>query len=121
MKRWSFGIDNDYLIDLVLHGKKRATTSNYDENELPIIGEQSIIVFDNDADACIVETIDYKVLRFKDIDETLSNLEGEGSYQSWRENHIKFFKKYNSNFDDDTLVVFEMFKLIKDLTKNTNI
>ena len=25
MERWSFGIDNDYLISLVLENKKRAT------------------------------------------------------------------------------------------------
>ena len=113
MKKWSFGIDNDYLIKLVLDGKKRATTSNYDPNELPIVGEQSIIVYDDGKDACIVETIDYKVLKFKDIDASLSDLEGEGSYKSWRKNHIDFFKKYNDSFNDDTLVVFETFKLVK--------
>ncbi len=117
MKKWSFGIDNDILIKLVLEGKKRATTSNYDKNELPIIGEQSIILFDNGEEACIVETLDYKILKFKDIDESLSNLEGEGSYDSWKENHINFFKKYDSDFNDDTIVVFETFKLKKDLTK----
>ena len=55
MEKWSFGIDNDYLIKLVLEGKKRATTSNYDENELPVIGKQTIIVNDNGEDACIVK------------------------------------------------------------------
>ena len=117
MERWSFGIDNDYLIELVLSGKKRATTSNYDENELPVIGKQTIIVKDNGEDACIVETIDYKILKFKEITEELSNLEGEGPYDLWRENHIKFFSQYDKDFNDDTTVVFETFKLIKNLTK----
>ena len=117
MNKWSFGIDNNKLIKLVLEGKKQATTSNYDPNELPIIGQQSIIVFDNGEDACIVETTDFKVLKFKDIDSNLSNLEGEGSFESWKENHIKFFKLYDESFNEDTLVVFETFKLIKDLTK----
>ena len=117
MEKWSFGIDNDYLIKLVLEGKKRATTSNYDENELPVIGKQTIIVNDNGEDACIVKTLDYKILKFKEIDESLSNLEGEGPYNLWRENHINFFKKYNKDFNDDTLVVFEIFELIEDLTK----
>ena len=120
MKKWSFGIDNDILIKLVLEGKKRATTSNYDPNETPVIGEQSIIVFDNGKDACIVETLDYKILKFKDIDSSLSDLEGEGDYNTWKENHIKFFKQFDDNFNDETTVVFETFKLIKDLTKNTN-
>ena len=52
-----------------------------------------------------------------EIDESLSNLEGEGPYNLWRENHINFFKKYNKDFNDDTLVVFETFELIEDLTK----
>ena len=117
MEKWSFGIENDYLIKLVLEGKKRATTSNYDENELPVIGKQTIIVNDNGEDACIVKTLDYKILKFKEIDESLSNLEGEGPYNLWRENHINFFKKYNKDFNDDTLVVFEIFELIEDLTK----
>ena len=117
MNRWSFGIDNNYLIKLVLEGKKRATTSNYDPNELPKIGEKSIIVFDNGNDACIVETQDYKILKFKDIDSSLSDLEGEGPHDSWKNNHIKFFKIYDKEFNDNTTVVFETFKLVKDLTK----
>ena len=117
MEKWSFGIDNDYLISLVLQGKKQATTSNYDKDDLPVIGEQSIIQFDNGEDACIVETLDYKILKFKEIDENLSNLEGEGPYDLWKKNHIEFFKKYNKDFNEDTPVVFETFKLIKDLTK----
>jgi uncharacterized protein YhfF len=115
MKSWSFGIDNDKLIELVLSGKKTATTSNYDENELPVIGEESIICFDNGKDACIVKTIDYKIMKFKDMTEDLAALEGEGdlSLEYWRNVHFDFFKSYNPDFNEDTLVVFERFKLIK--------
>lgn len=115
MERWSFGIDNDYLISLVLENKKRATTSNYNPNKLPIIGNKSIIVYDNGKDACILETVDFKILKFKEITPELSDLEGEGSYEKWRENHINFFKRYDKNFNDDTLVIFEIFKLIKEI------
>lgn len=34
MKKWKFGTNNDYLVDLVLSGKKRATTSLYDFNDV---------------------------------------------------------------------------------------
>ena len=40
MKRWSFCDDNDNLIKLVLNEKKKATTSNYNKNDLPLIGEK---------------------------------------------------------------------------------
>ena len=117
MKSWSFGVDNDKLIELVLMGKKTATTSNYDENELPIIGEESIIHFDNEKEACVVKTIDYKIMKFKEMTEDLASLEGEGdlSLDYWRKVHFDFFKSYNPDFNDDTLVVFEEFKVVRNL------
>ena len=119
MDNWSFGIDNDKLIELVLSGKKTATTSNYDENELPVIGEESIIHYDNEKDACIVKTIDYKIMKFKDMTEDLASLEGEGdlSLDYWRKVHYEFFKSYNPDFNEDTLVVFERFELVKNLVE----
>lgn len=115
VERWSFAVDNDYLISLVLANKKTATTSNYNPSNLPTIGKKSIIVYDNGKDACIIETIDFKILKFKDITPELSDLEGEGPYKLWKENHIKFLKKYDKDFNDDTLVVFEIFKFIERL------
>lgn len=113
MEKWSFCDDNDNLIGLVLDGKKTATTSIFDENDLPVIGKKSMLLYSNGKSACIIETIDYKILKFKDIDESLSFLEGEGSYANWKQNHERIFKSYNPTFDDNTLVVFEKFKLIK--------
>ena len=113
MEKWSFCDDNDNLIKLVLEGKKTATTSNYDENDLPVIGKKSMILYSNGKPACIIKTVDYKILKFKDIDESLSSLEGEGSFADWKQNHERIFKSYNPAFNDDTLVVFEKFKLIK--------
>ena len=77
LKKWKFGIDNNELISLVLANKKRATTSLYtDDNDLPIIGEESIICYDDDSCACIVKTKDYKIMRFKDMTEDFAKLEG---------------------------------------------
>ena len=47
LKIWHFGIDNDKLVELVLLGKKTATTSLYDEDDIPIVDEESILLFDN--------------------------------------------------------------------------
>ena len=46
LKEWKFGMTNDYLVELVLSGKKKATTSVYN-GEVPKIGEESIILFEN--------------------------------------------------------------------------
>jgi len=115
LKRWKFAIDNNKLIELVLLGKKTATTSNYNEKDLPIIGEETIICFDNEKDACIVKTIDYKIMKFNEMTEELARLEGEGdlSLEHWRNTHYNFFKSYNSNFNEETLIVFEIFEVTK--------
>ena len=63
MKNWSFATNNDKLISLVLKGQKRATSYLYKEEDIPVIGEESIIHFDNEKDACIVKTINYKILK----------------------------------------------------------
>lgn len=57
LKTWNFGLNNDYLVNLVLKGKKIATTSIYDENNVAKVGEESILVFENRKEACITKTI----------------------------------------------------------------
>lgn len=115
MKKWKFAIDNDKLIELVLSGKKTATTSSFDEDDMPVIGEETIICFDNGKEACVVKTLDYKVMRFCEMTEDLAKLEGEGdlSLKYWKDVHYHFFKSNNYNFNDETLIVFEIFKVIK--------
>lgn len=50
---WQFGIDNDNLVELVLQGKKTATTSLNTTN-VSKVGERSILTFENEKKACIV-------------------------------------------------------------------
>jgi len=119
MKTWQFGIDNDKLINLVLLGKKTATTSIYDENDLPIINEEKILIFNNEKKACITKTIDFKIMKFKDMTEDYARLEGEGdlSLDYWKKVHHDFFKKQNNDFNEDSLIVFETFKVTKNLVE----
>ena len=113
MKKWDFGINNDYLVELVLSGKKRATTSLYDSSDIPIIGEESILTYSNGSKACITKTSRVLVTEFKSITWDLAKLEGENkSLEEWREDHIKFFKSIDENFNDDTKVVFEVFEVL---------
>lgn len=119
MKNWSFGIDNDKLIKLVLEGKKTATTSLYDFDRIPVIGEESIIRLDNEKDACIVKTADYKIIKFNEMTEELAKLEGEGdlSLDYWKQVHLEFFKSVNPNFKEDDKIIFEIFKVTKNLVQ----
>ena len=118
--RWKFCSDNEKLISLVLSGEKRATTSLYNEyiknkEPLPKIGEKSIIQHDNNNDACLIEIEKVIITEFKNITDDLAFIEGEGdkSLEYYRNEHYKIFKKIDSNFNDESKVVFEMFKVIE--------
>ena len=113
LKKWSFGTDNDYLVDLVLSGKKRATTSLYGFSNLPSVGEESILIYSNGQEACSVKTTMVLVLEFKDITWDLAKLEGENnSLEEWRSEHMKFFKSIDNQFDVNSKVVFEVFEIL---------
>lgn len=110
IERWSFGIKNDYLISLVLIGKKKATSSLYNEKENN--NEKfSILVYSDGRDACLVETKEIKVLKFKEMSEELAFLEGEGSFDKWKKDHYSFFKSEDKLFNENTLIKFEIFEV----------
>lgn len=118
--RWKFGTDNDKLVELVLKGEKRATTSLYKEyilegEELPKVGERSIILFDDGREACLIENVEVMVTEFKNITEELAFIEGEGdkTLDYYRREHIRIFKGIDSDFNDLSKVVFEIFKVIE--------
>lgn len=118
--RWKFCFDNEKLISLVLSGDKRATTSLYsefieDKKSLPKIRERSIILHDNNNDACLIEIEKVIITEFKNITDDFAFIEGEGdkSLEYYRNEHYKIFKKIDLNFNDESKVVFEMFKVIE--------
>lgn len=118
--RWKFGTDNDKLVDLVLKGEKKATTSLYEEyilegEELPKVGDRSIILFDDGRDACLIENVEVIITEFKNITADLAFIEGEGdkSLEYYRNEHIRIFKNIDTNFSDSSKVVFEVFKVIE--------
>ena len=114
IERWKFGIDNDKLVNLVLQGKKKATTSllsDYNKNSIPKIGDISIITYDDDTDACVIKNTNVIITEFKNITEELAYLEGEGDNSL--KIHKEYFKSIDSNFNDNTKVVFEIFEVIK--------
>ena len=113
MKKWKFGINNDYLVDLVLSGKKTATISLYNENDIPVLNEESELCFSDGNIACITKTCRVVVTEFKNITLDLAKLEGENnSLEEWRSEHIDFFKSIDNNFNENTKVVFEVFEVV---------
>lgn len=119
MKSWSFGQNNDELIGLVLSGKKTATSSLYNSENLPQIGEETVICFDNEKEACIVRTVDYKIIKFDEMTTEYAKLEGENdlSLDNWRTTHYNFFKSLDASFNEESLIVFETFEVIENLVE----
>lgn len=111
-----------YLLNLVLIGKKKATASAYQSyviqhEDLPQIGELSIVTDFDGIPYCVIETKHITVLPFNQVTFELCKREGEDeNLESWQQNHIHFFteegKKIGYTFDQTMLVVFEDFEVI---------
>ena len=105
ISKWKFGINNEELINLVLDGKKIATTSLFN-NKITPIGEESIILHDDNSYACKIKINKVIITKFKDVTEEEAKLEGEGdlSFTYWRNVHKDYFNQF-ANFDEDMLVM----------------
>ena len=112
--RWTFGIDVDRLVNLVLDGKKTAITSLYELDNISKVGDISILTDSKDSNICFIKTISVVITEFKNITWDLAKLEGENkSLNEWKENHMNFFKKIDPSFNENTKVIFEVFEVIK--------
>lgn len=114
LDRWTFGIDTDKLVSLVLEGKKTATTSLYETYSLPKVDDISVLTDSNDNNVCIIKTKEVIITEFKNITWDLAKLEGENkSLEEWRKIHKDYFNKIDSTFNDDTKVIFEIFEVVE--------
>ena len=110
---WHFGINNNNLVDLVLTGKKTATTYIYN-GSIDEVGTKAILIYDDKKYACITRTVKNIITEFKNIDWDIAKLEGENSnLEEWKKQHINYFKSIDNNFTEDTKVVVEVFEVIK--------
>ena len=91
---WAFGVEADYLAELVLMGQKTATSSAFDlyavgTEPLPKENELSVILDSKENAICIIETTKVEVIPFKEVSEDHAYKEGEGDRRLtyWRELH----------------------------------
>ena len=80
---WAFGVEADYLAELVLKGQKTATSSAFDlyavgNEPLPKENELSVILDSKENAICIIETTKVEVIPFKEVSENHAYKEGEG-------------------------------------------
>ncbi len=116
-EKWS-----NLLLQLVLDGKKRATTSSVPSYKLrgeplPQQGDLSIITDYAGAPRCVIRTTAVQTLPFRDVTFDLAKREGEDeNLDSWQDNHASFFTqeglRLGFKFAWDMLVVFEDFEVV---------
>lgn len=121
---WCYGSDTpDLLAELTVSGVKTATASaypfyEYENCELPKVGEHNIILDKKGLALCIIKTIHVSVVPFVQVPAEHAYKEGEGdrSLQYWRTVHAKVFAdelaEINMHFSEDMLVVCQEFQVV---------
>lgn len=118
---FQFGTSADWLADLVVEGKKTATTSGYvfyelEKEALPQAGEYYIVLNGMEKPVAVIQIQSVEVMPMNEVTEEFALAEGEGGYHFWWDAHEKFFsellKEYDKEFSPDMLVVCERFKKV---------
>jgi len=123
---WGFGDTPEVkqeLLDLILEGKKRASTNLLIESELAGypssgVGQFHIILDGNDVPTAVIQTVSLRKAKFNDIDEDHAYWEGEEdrTVESYLKEHVKYYTRVGKTlgfiFHEDLEVEFERFELI---------
>lgn len=108
------------LLELVLVGKKRATSSSllcYAAGEEPKPGSLSIVTDWDGNPRCVIETRNVQVIPFCEMTYEICSREGEDEcLETWQEGHRRFFlmdcQEMGYQFTEDMPVVFEDFEVV---------
>ena len=118
---FQFGASANWLAQLVVEGKKTATTSGYvfyelEKEEIPKIGEYAIVLNAQDEPVAVIQNQSIEVVPMNEVTEEFALAEGEGDYSYWWNAHEKFFTNelngHNLEFSPNMLVVCERFKKV---------
>lgn len=111
------------LVDLVLHGPKRATAGllleyEHDGEKVPSPGDYWVIRDGRGEGVGVIRDTHIEIKPLREADEAFAWDEGEGdrTLAWWRRAHDAFFtrqcQQFGVPFTDDLLVVFERFDLV---------
>lgn len=120
---WCFGDTvelADELIELVIHGQKRATAGALAEYEasgdaVPAVGDLSIVTDGSMRPRALLKTTDVRIGPLSSVDERFAWDEGEGDRTRdwWLDAHTWYFTRafarLGQEFHPDVAVVFERF------------
>lgn len=113
----------DELLDLVLHGPKRATATSVAEfrhegQPLPRVGSHWIAYDGSGVARVVLRSIELRLGPLSSVDEKFAWDEGEDdrTLESWLREHRRYFgrvlPRIGVEFDDDIEVLFERFRVV---------
>ena len=119
----------DRLVEVVLLGKKTATSSllvEWEHEGVPLsdVGERSTVINSAGQPVAVIQLQAIDVIRLGDVGLDVALAEGEGfsTVDDWRQAHEQFWNEHSlpdlpheliSTVDDDTLIVVEHFSLVR--------
>ncbi len=123
---WYFGNSREMaaeLAELVVAGKKTATASLAEANDLrpddaPVLGGYSVVTDFDGEPRCVIRTTEMRRLPFAKVDEQFAADEGEGdlSYEYWRRVHLDYFRREAAElgitFGEGSIICCERFELL---------
>ena len=118
------GTSRETLVNLVLHGNKRATAGLLSEyktecEEVEFVGEHLAMVDNNGKHVGTLEVTRAEVLRFADVPDEFALAEAEGDLDAsdFRASHLAFWTRVGETVTDETLVVTVYFKLLPEVKR----
>jgi uncharacterized protein YhfF len=113
----------DELLEIVLHGPKRATAGSlagfeHEGAPLPVVGDHWVVADGAGRPRAVLRTEEVRVGPLSSVDDAFAWDEGEGdrTRATWLADHEAFFRRdlqtLGLEFDPDMPTVFERFELV---------
>ena len=119
------GASRETLVNLVLHGNKRATAGllkDYEAENEPVehVGELLAMVDNTGAHVGTLRVTRAEVLRFADVPDGFAVAEAEGDLDAadFRASHLAYWSATGETVTDDTLVVTLYFDLLPEIVRH---
>ena len=118
----TLGTSREALINLVLHGNKRATAGLLSEYKtegeaVEHVGELLAMVDNYGKHVGTLEVTRAEIVRFADVPDEFALAEAEGDLDAsdFRASHLAFWTRVGETVTDDTLVVTVYFNLLPEI------
>jgi len=116
------GPSRENLVNLVLHGNKRATAGllhDYEAEGEPVehVGELLAMLDNDGVHVGTLKVTRAEVVRFADVPDSFALAEAEGDLDAadFRASHLDYWTKAGETITDDTLVVTIYFDLLSEI------